>query len=305
MIVVRLYKGEILVRESEHLELIEFREKGFRPFKKYNKLADRIYFREYSRAYSDIRKYRISKRTFREWLKSAYEMKDYYMYVRYQVVKMFFQSEPPTRKSPKPFADVRAWHFVKYEGEDVDNYVREGRAFGLDIIDNLVNECEFLTGLMQSLVLAHREGSIERIHWGYESEQVEEDELTGDVCETYRACLFYRRIKEFVEYIVGYSYDEIVRYWAENLFKTTGVYLENDIRDYEKEFLEKARDYWSNLPPDEQSKFIPDKLGIISLVKNEDWETLSNIHKMGTRKEKEIKFEDLWKEWRKRYWGEE
>jgi len=267
MIIAEIYKMIVYIHESEHKEIVRLREKDFRPLYERNKIFDKIYVRERKL----LRSVLPVKVTFREWLEMAYREYKYKMFKRYQVVKMFFQyPEDISRKSPRPFADVRAWHFYEFKGEEVDTEVSEEYTF--EYLHDLREECHYLTDLFPSLVSAYKDGAVEGVRWGEEYEQIDEDEITDNVCETYRAGLFYRYIPEFIKYIELGDYKSIMEYKAEELWAEVGVYLEyepkcSSVRCLEKAFKERCRAVFGYF----------DKEEIIKDVKEEKWDVLIKI----------------------------
>jgi len=258
MIVAYAYDMIVYITEPEHLEIMRLRDRRFRPLFERERLFRVIYARERTRLRSRL----PPLRTFYEWLQLAYENYWYYMYKRYQVVKLFYQHpQDVSRKSPYPFADVRAWHFYKFEGEEVDEEVEiEKRA---EYINELREECHFLTALFPSIIMAYLDGAIAHTKFGEEATQVDEDEVT-EVCTTYRAALFYRHIPE----LVGLSEQEIIEFNAEELRRGVGVYLEEDIREFERAFRERFYRVYGYY----------DKRDVIRMVKEEQWADLLRVY---------------------------
>jgi len=231
------YYGEIQVEEEDHFKLVAMA------------LRRRITeWRELTRKIMLENGIKMSVTTFAEWLHMAYMQKNYWIYKRLQVVKILYQSEDKkSRKSPMPFADVRAWIYRRYDGDKANEELQEGTEFhvsyvvsksgteDIDILHQLDFETTYLLGIFPSIVCAYYKGSIADVTIATEVEIVDEDEVE-DVDEVHRSVIIYRHNIDFAMAWNYGSYEE-QKYLMElgiELPRKVGVYKDEDIEELER-----------------------------------------------------------------------
>ena len=198
------YYGVVEVDEATHFAL-----KSHVPFRRitiWKKLADKVH---------EENRVTISKVTFSEWLYLAYQRRSYYIYKRFQVVKILYQPEDKERrKSPRPFADTRAWIYERFYGEEADEEIEAGSKFTYvtderlgGILAVLDKEAEICFGLVTSIVCSFYHGVVTEITEAVEDEIVDEDEVL-DVGVIHRAVIIYKYWMEIMDIMTRWLEDE-------------------------------------------------------------------------------------------------
>ena len=235
------YYGVIEVDEATHMALI--RHIPRRILKIWRKLADKVH---------DMNKVIVSKVTFSEWLYLAYQQRNYWIYKRLQVVRILYQPEDKeTRKSPRPFADIRAWEYKQFFGEQADEEIEEGSEFTvryevsysgtieISTLEKLDEETEYLQGIFPSITCAYYHGSITEVTVATEVELVDEDEVE-DIDVMHRAVIIYRHNPDFaMAWEYGDKEDQkAVLEIGIGLEERVGVYKDEAIRELEERLME-------------------------------------------------------------------
>ena len=228
------YYGIVEVDEATHVAL-----KDHVPSRKIT------LWREISDKVHDENKVTISKVTFSEWLYLAYQQRSYYIYKRFQVVKILYQPEDKERRrSPRPFADTRAWIYERFYGEDADEEIEEGSKFTYitsekhlrGILAVLDKEAEICFGLVTSIVCSFYHGVVTEITEAVEDEIVDEDEVL-DVGVIHRAVIIYRYWMEIMDVMTRWLEDEDsvrkMMHTIEGAKFEVGIYRDADLNDNE------------------------------------------------------------------------
>jgi len=194
------YYGTVEVDEATHVALGAHIPRRIVTI--WRKLADKVH---------DINRVPIPKITFSEWLYLAYQQRSYYIYKRLQVVKILYQPEDKeTRKSPRPFADIRAWEYKRFEGVDADEELEEGTGMYVEndvtysgtreimTLEKLDEETDYLQGIFPSITCAFYHGVITEITVATEVELMDEDEVE-DTDIMHRMVIVYRHNPDFAE----------------------------------------------------------------------------------------------------------
>lgn len=232
-----------------------------------------------------MRQYRIvvPAISFSEWLFMAYKNKRYYVYKRFQVVKILYQPESKTsRKSPLPFADARAWEYKQFWGDDADDEIEEARGFrwvSAEIYPHLEKEAMIAMGLIGSIVCAFYHGSVVEITDAVEDELVDEDEVP-DIDVIHRAVILYRHWEDIREVMTrAISDEEQVRemMWFIERTRGVGMYVDEDLDRFE----EALREAYQEITGEKIGKQEFHDL-LYELVENGEWGYLITLHEKGT-----------------------
>lgn len=228
------YYGTVEVDEATHVAL-----RSCVPRTKvmitWRKLADKVH---------EENRVTIPRVTFSEWLYLAYQQKSYYIYKRLQVVKILYQPEDKeSKRSPRPFADTRAWIYEQFYGEEADDEIEEGSSFTYvtggrlgGILATLDKEAETCFGLIATIVCAFYHGVVSEITEAVENEIVDEEEVL-DIGIIHRAVIIYRHWRGIGETMTSWLDDkEAVEDMMERIESTrfkVGLYKDDDLVDKE------------------------------------------------------------------------
>ncbi len=274
------YYGVIGIDEDDHYKLksvLKYDAKGNiigRYLKLWNKIVTEIVVRK---------RITIPAISFSVWLFMAYEEKKYYIYKRFQVVKILYQpSSKESRKSPLPFADARAWEYKQFWGDDADDEIEEARGFrwsSAEIYPHLEKEAEICFGLVGSIVCAFYHGSIAEVTDAVEDELVDEDEVL-DLDTIHRAVILYRRWEDIRQVMTrAISDEEQVKdmMWLIERTRGVGMYVDEDLDAFE----EALRDAYKSITGEAIGKQEFHDL-LYEFVSTGEWGYLATLHEKGT-----------------------
>jgi len=227
------YYGIVEVDEATHVALRTHIPRRFITI--WRKLADKVY---------EENRVTIPRVTFSEWLYLAYQQRSYYIYKRLQVVKILYQPEDKeSKRSPRPFADTRAWIYEQFYGEEADDEIEEGSSFTYitgerlgGIFATLDKEAETCFGLVTSIVCAFYHGVVTEITEAVENEIVDEEEVL-DIGVIHRAVIIYKYWEDVLETMTRrLGNRDVVEEMMEDIESTrfkVGLYKDDDLVDKE------------------------------------------------------------------------